>query len=169
MTCLPSSRLLIVFGINLTNLRTRCANKKVRCSRSYFGSFSPVSTSCSWNLVLGSWFLVLWFLVLGSLVLGSWFLEFLPLPRLGLQRLARAARLERNDALHLLLMPSEFGPGRRVAFDQAVADDDLPIRIGGDVGVVGHHNNRLAAFLVDLLKFPENLVAGMGIEVPGRF
>src|SRR6516225_1037437 len=66
-------------------------------------------------------------------------------------------------------MASKLRSAGRIAFDQPVAYDNLSIGGTGDMGVVRDHDNRWAALLIDLLKFPENLVAGMRLEISRRF
>ena len=56
---------------------------------------------------------------------------------------------------------------RRAVVDPAVAHAHDPVGRGGDLVVVGHHHDRLAA-LVQPTEQPEHLGAALGVERPGR-
>src|SRR5688572_11692367 len=59
------------------------------------------------------------------------------------------------------------GPGYLVPLDLAVQEDHLAARMGRDVGLVGHEDDRVAVRL-ELVEHAHDLGARLGIQVPGR-
>ena len=60
------------------------------------------------------------------------------------------------------------GPVVGVVADQAVADPDDPVGVGGDGRVVRHQDDREAVLGVELAEEVEDLPAGLRVEVAGR-
>src|SRR5689334_25402932 len=58
-------------------------------------------------------------------------------------------------------------PGEAVAFDAAVPQHDRPFGVGGDVGLVGHHDHGLAG-RVQAGEHLHDLLAGHAVEVARR-
>src|SRR3954449_9125783 len=58
-------------------------------------------------------------------------------------------------------------PGETVGLDRAVAQHHHPLRVRRDVGLVGHHDHRLAR-RVEVGEYPHDLLAGDAVQVAGR-
>src|SRR5690242_18501989 len=71
------------------------------------------------------------------------------------------------EALHRV----EYGLGARVdqfGDDRTVGEEDHPVGVGGGVGVVRHHHDRLPEVAYRTAQEPEHLRARAGVEVAGR-
>ena len=79
----------------------------------------------------------------------------------GLRRLSHSRRFESAASRCSLL------PLFQAVLDQAVADVDRAVGVGGDVGVVRHDDNCEVLLFVELLEQLHRFIAGVGIERTG--